>query len=637
MSEENKNNPVAKSRWPVWLLAAAFLLFVFFVAGFLALLTKLPENVVARGVTIGQIDLGGLSQEQAERIVARQTENLETQGLNFVYKNVAVNLPAVKHSVTNPEISSVIFDYDAAKTVERALSLGRTGNSLNQIITRLYLRLFGLKTDPVYSLSLEEAIKFLRGNLSTYETEIKNAALKVDNSSVLKVSIVEEASGKSFDYVLAGEELKKKLDNLDSSDVLLRLNNVEPDVSKKEAEQMMPILSEALSQGPIIFQSGEKEFKVEPKEWGKWVVIRETGRKNILALDESAFKSYLQEKIDGEIESEFEEAKFVMEGGKVKEFKAGQAGQKINVEVILKAAEKAIFEGGERKIQLVMETVQPELTLEKVNTFGIKELLGVGKTNFKGSPLNRRKNIARGAAIFNGILIAPGEIFSTINRLKPIDDTNGFFPELVIKGNKTTPEFGGGLCQVSTTLFRAVLASGLPVLERTAHAYRVSYYEPPVGMDATIYDPAPDFKFLNDTGNYILVQARVEGDNLIFEFWGTKDGRSVKMSDPKIFNIKSPPAPKLIETLDLPVGQKKCTEKAHAGADAVFDYIVSYADGTVKSQEFRSRYRPWGEVCMIGVEKLSEPAPVDGLLTPTSTPAAVNSGGASVPAAPITP
>jgi vancomycin resistance protein YoaR len=201
--------------------------------------------------------------------------------------------------------------------------------------------------------------------------------------------------------------------------------------------------------------------------------------------------------------------------------------------------------------------------------------------------------------------------------LGPVDGEHGYLPELVIKGNKTTPEFGGGLCQIGTTVFRSALATGLPIVERTNHSYRVSYYEP-AGTDATIYDPRPDFKFLNDTGHHILIQANLGKNDIAFEFWGTLDGRKVEQTKPVIYNIKPPPEAKLIETLDLPVGTKKCTEKAHAGADAAFTYTVTYSTGEVKTQNFVSHYRPWGEVCLIGVEKLS--VPTGDEVTASSTP-----------------
>ena len=177
------------------------------------------------------------------------------------------------------------------------------------------------------------------------------------------------------------------------------------------------------------------------------------------------------------------------------------------------------------------------------------------------------------------------------------------------------PEFGGGLCQVGTTMFRAVIACGLPVTMRRNHSYRVVYYEP-AGTDATIYDPWPDFRFINDLPTYILIQAKISGDTLSFEFWGTKDGRLVETTKSTIYNIVKPEPTKVIETLDLKPGEKKCTEHAHNGADAYFDYKVTYADDTVKEKRFSSHYVPWQEVCLLGVEKLSAPPE-----TATSTPA----------------
>jgi vancomycin resistance protein YoaR len=152
------------------------------------------------------------------------------------------------------------------------------------------------------------------------------------------------------------------------------------------------------------------------------------------------------------------------------------------------------------------------------------------------------------------------------------------------------------------------LNTGLPITERQNHSYRVSYYEP-AGTDATIYDPNPDLKFVNDTGRYILFLTKIEGDNLIFEFWGTKDGRQVEQfpDPPKIYDIKIPAAAKIIETTDLPVGQKKCTERAHKGATTEFTYRVTYPSGEIKTKLFKSVYVPWQEVCLVGVEKIVEP------------------------------
>jgi vancomycin resistance protein YoaR len=245
------------------------------------------------------------------------------------------------------------------------------------------------------------------------------------------------------------------------------------------------------------------------------------------------------------------------------------------------------------------------VTVGDANLLGIRERLGVGTSNFKGSPKNRRHNIATGAAKLNGIIIPQGEEFSLVKALGEIDETTGYLPELVIKGDRTIPEFGGGLCQIGTTVFRAALAAGFPILERQSHSYRVRYYEP-AGTDATIYPPKPDFRFKNDTPAAVVLFTRIEGDDLFFEFWGTSDGRKAARTDPKIFNITKPPAMKTIETEDLPPGKKKCTEVAHDGADTVFTYTVTMADGSKREQVFRSHYKPWQAVCLIGVEKKKE-------------------------------
>ena len=262
-----------------------------------------------------------------------------------------------------------------------------------------------------------------------------------------------------------------------------------------------------------------------------------------------------------------------------------------------------------------MEDLKSKINNETINDLGIKEIIGTGHSSFRGSPKNRRHNIRTGAEAVNGTLIKPGEEFSLIKTLGEINKETGYLPELVIKDNKTIPEYGGGLCQIGTTLFRATIASGLPVTQRRNHSYRVSYYEP-AGTDATIYDPWPDYRFINDTKKHILIQYRIEGDDLYFDFWGTKDGRIATSTYPTIYNITRPEAEKIIETLDLKPGEKKCTEHAHNGADAYFDYKVEYSKNNppldkedekdlIRETRFKSHYSPWREVCLLGVEKLS--------------------------------
>ena len=207
-----------------------------------------------------------------------------------------------------------------------------------------------------------------------------------------------------------------------------------------------------------------------------------------------------------------------------------------------------------------------------------------------------------GADDLNGILIKPDEKFSLMAALGEIDAAAGYKPELVIKKGETIPEYGGGLCQIGTTMFRLAINSGLPITQRRNHSYRVSYYEP-AGTDATIYDPWPDVKFINDSGSYLLLQTRIEGDSLIFEFWGTSDGRVVETTKPVIYNIVPPGKAEYIETDELGPGERRRIETAHSGADAYFKRIVSWPSEVEKEpieETWRSHYVPWRERWLIG-------------------------------------
>jgi vancomycin resistance protein YoaR len=286
----------------------------------------------------------------------------------------------------------------------------------------------------------------------------------------------------------------------------------------------------------------------------------------------------------------------------VAEFRQSIDGKKLNLEINYAKINQRIIAKNNSPIELEVELTKSATSIGSTNDLGITELIGRGQSNFKGSPTNRRINIANGAKILNGILIAPQEEFSTIKALGEIDGEHGFKQELVIKGNRTIPEYGGGLCQIGTTAFRVALRSGRPITQRRNHSYRVTYYEP-AGMDATIYDPQPDFKFLNDTGKHILLTTRIEGDELIFDMYGTKDGRTIEISPdpPRIYNVKSAGTPRNIETTDLKPGEKKRVESAHAGADTYFKYTVTYPNGEVKETEFTSHYVSWPEVWLVGV------------------------------------
>ena len=223
-----------------------------------------------------------------------------------------------------------------------------------------------------------------------------------------------------------------------------------------------------------------------------------------------------------------------MESGVVEAFSLSKPGSELDIEKSAEAI-KEMIESKDAEAKLAFRELEPEITSESINNLGINSLVGRGETNFAGSPSSRVHNIGVGADKYHGLLIEPGEEFSFNENLGPVNASTGYRPELVIKQGETVPEYGGGLCQVSTTLFQAAVKSGLKITERYNHSYPVVYYGTP-GFDATIYPPSPDVKFVNNTPGHLLIQTEIIGTRLIFEIYGQDDGREVVIDGPHTYD-----------------------------------------------------------------------------------------------------
>lgn len=227
------------------------------------------------------------------------------------------------------------------------------------------------------------------------------------------------------------------------------------------------------------------------------------------------------------------DAKFKIEQNQVLEFDPGQNGQSLDLYAL-----KNLLEQPSSSSDLPVLTSSPTIKLSDTNKLGINELLAVGESNFTGSSSNRKTNIRVGSSKYEGVIVAAGQEFSFNENLGEVDAAHGFLPEMVIKKDGVIPEFGGGLCQVSTTMFRTAMNAGFPITARRNHSFAVAYYAPQ-GTDATIYPGASDLKFVNDSPSNILIHTKIEGTKLYFEFYGTKDERTVAFEGPVQYDRKS--------------------------------------------------------------------------------------------------
>jgi len=239
------------------------------------------------------------------------------------------------------------------------------------------------------------------------------------------------------------------------------------------------------------------------------------------------------------------DAELVIENDRAVKFTSERNGYTLDGAAALAGLKKTLLADKE-SFTLPLRTSTPAVQLADLNNLGINTLISTGATDFTGSSAARITNVRVGASKYNGVIVAPGQEFSFNKYLGPVDAEHGFLPELVIKPEGATPEFGGGLCQVSTTAFRAAFFGGLPITQRRNHSYAVRYYEwisddqpRAVGLDATIYSPYQDMKFVNDTEGSILVWTRIEGKRLYFDFYGTKDDRQVTVDGPHPFDRRA--------------------------------------------------------------------------------------------------
>lgn len=249
-------------------------------------------------------------------------------------------------------------------------------------------------------------------------------------------------------------------------------------------------------------------------------------------------------------------------------------------------------------IPIVTSIVSPAIQSSTADKMGIKDLLGEGQSYFYDSIPGRVFNIGLGTEKVSGSLIAPNEVFSFSQAIGTVSGVFGFAKAYVIKEGKTVLDDGGGVCQVSTTLYRAVLNSGLPVVERAPHTYRVGFYEQGgflPGLDATVFPPSPDFKFKNDTGHNLLVQANfdIASAKLTFDIFGTSDGRKTTILGPYFLSTSPPPEPIYQDDPTLPVGQTRQTDTAHAGAKVYFKRSVTRNSESLINETVYSDYIPW--------------------------------------------
>lgn len=574
------------------------------------------KGKIFRGVQVDDLNLSGMTKEQAKEKIEQATTQFDERGIGVRYNGSITVVKLSNIGLNDPDLAYDVVNFNSDKIAEAAYNYGRSGALADQILDQISALMSGhsIKSSPV--INEDKIDDMLTSYFPMINQNGKNPELVFEGS---KVSVLPEEAGIRLDITAMRTQLEEQINLTHNGIIDLKLINVTPSLTKEQVEQHLDQVNAWLERKVVILTHEDKRWEIPVEKFKPYLEFVNNDGAVELALKREGIEKLLSF-IAQQVNVPAKDAVMEVIDNRVTNFIPSEDGLELKVDQTLANIERDIIKGGKDTTEAVVDVAKPKVEVKDINNLGITELLGTGESNYSGSPSNRRVNIAVGAKAVDGIIVAPGAEFSLIKTLGEIDGESGYKQELVIKGNKTVPEYGGGLCQIGTTTFRGALRAGVNITMRTNHSYRVGYYEP-AGTDATIYDPFPDFRFINDTPAHILIRTINDTKNskLYFQFWGTSDERKIELSKPIIYNIVPPPPGKLIETLELKPGVKRCTESAHNGADASFIQTIESADGTVKEIKYNSHYKPWQSVCLIGVEKLTVPTTPDEIpLSPDS-------------------
>ncbi len=573
------------------LAALAILLSVYFGYSFLSGARMLPR------LWIGTVPVGGLTRADATEAIGKAIKPLAEKGVSI----------AVDQTIKNIKPQDISLSYDIAASINKAASYGKLPfKSIPQLIRNgRTVVVLSAQYNPE---QLEETIADIAD-----ATDLPMQDVHLDFKKGTVAIATETSPGLALNRDQVQQEVLHRIRNANTEIVVAERRKTEPTITLESAN-VAKQEGESMIKNPIELTYKDRIWTLPSTTLGSWLESKAEDAQLVVSIDEQAIATYVTT-IAGDINAKTTAPKLVVENGKVTDFHMPKPSaaleEKTTIDAVLSILNnRRKNPETEKLIHLsVNESTLPELPTNFVD-LGITELIGKATTSFAGSPNNRKGNIKNGVKFLTGILVEPNKEFSTIKTLGTIDNTTGYLPELVIKGDRTLPEFGGGLCQVSTTLFRAVMSAGLPITARSPHSYRVSYYEKDgngknigPGLDATIYDPAPDFKFVNDTPGNILVMGFVIGDKATFEIYGTSDGRTSTIDGPHTLTTTPSGDAIYIKTTEVPEGTTKQVEKPHPGGSAIATYTVMRDGAQLYQKVFKSVYRPWPARYLVGVSQ----------------------------------
>lgn len=558
------------------------------------------------GVTVAGVDLSGLSPSEAAVKLS--------QTLSYPNTGKVLFRDGERVWVASPAELGMVFDPTASANA--AYEHGRRGGLFASLSGQISARGLGMDIPPVVLFDQRVAYAYLQNIASQIDQPVAEAILRVDGTNVIaEPGRVGRALNLDATLIYLGSQLQSFRDG----EVSLVIQETSPlllDVTP-QADVARAMLSQSFTMTlPNVGSGDPGPWTFDVPVLANMLVFNKVDAGGVpqlqVGLDTNALRKSLSE-LKVVVDREPQDARFIFNEskGQLEAISASTIGRAVDVEASILAINGAL-QRGEHSVNLVVTEKQPAVTDQATGAdLGIVQLVATQTTYFYGSSEARIQNIVTAAAQYDGLLVAPGEVFSMGSVLGDVSLENGYAEALIIYGGRTIKGVGGGVCQVSTTLFRTVFFAGYPVVERYSHAYRVPYYEMDqsgsvdgnlVGMDATVYFPLVDFKFKNDTPYWMLMETNVNvaARTITWKIYSTSDGRSVTWETTGAQNTVPAPETVFEENVDLKTNELKQVDYAAEGADVTVTRTVWRNGAVYFTDQIQTHYEPWAAVCQYG-------------------------------------
>ena len=559
------------------------------------------------GVSVAGVDLSGLSPSDAAVKLG--------QTLSYPITGKVVFRDGDQVWVASPVQLGMVFDPSAS--AQAAFKVGRSGGLFGALAGQIHSLGSGSDVAPVIIFDQRLAYTYLQSLAVEIDRPVAEASLHLEGTNVVATP---GQAGRTLQLDATLLLLSGQLQSFRDGEVKLVVREDQPSIMDvtAQADAARQILSQPLTLVIPNAQSGDAgpwtyDVAVLANMLSVQRVSDNGGTPQVqVGLNPNALRDMLVA-IQPSVDRQPQDARFYFDDASAQlvPIQSSQVGRTLDIDQSIRFINNALARG-EHTVPLQVVEAQPAVNGNATAAaLGITQNIAEYTSYFYGSSAERIQNIQAAAERFHGVLVAPGAEFSMGQALGDVSLENGFAEALIIYGGRTIKGVGGGVCQVSTTLFRTVFFAGFPVNERYSHAYRVSYYEQTAsgsvdsnlaGLDATVYFPLVDFKFTNDSPYWLLMETyvNVEARTLTWKIYSTPDGRSVTWETSGPQNVVPAPDPLFEENTDLDKNQMKQVDWAANGADVNVTRTV-WKDGAVYFQDnFQTHYQPWQAVCEYG-------------------------------------